>query len=308
LDSRKPILVTGSHRSGTTYVGRVISEHPSIVYIHEPFNIQWCRPGICSARFPYWFTYITEGNEALFYKHVKNTITFRYNIAEELKSLRNIEDVARMLRDYSVFFLSRLRSLRPLIKDPIAFFSAEWLASKFDMDVIVLIRHPAAFTYSLKKKNWTFNFSNFLEQPLLMKDHLYPFEKEIREYAEKEHDIIDQATLLWNIIHYMIIKYMKTHTDWIFLRHEDIARDPLGGFQIIFKKLNIEFSKYIKDVIKDYSCSTNPIEQFKGSKSLKRNSKLLISTWKYRLTVSEIDRIRSKVENISEVFYSDEDW
>lgn len=308
LNSRKPILVTGSHRSGTTYVGRMIAEHPSIAYIHEPFNIQWCHSGICSAKFPYWFTYITEKNEVVFYEHIKNTIAFRYNISEELKSVRNIKDVALMIRDYHIFTLSRFRKLRPLIKDPIALFSAEWLASKFDMDVTVLIRHPAAFTYSLKKKNWIFKFSNFLEQPLLMKDYLYPFEKEIREYAEKEHDIVDQAALLWNIIHFMIAKYMKKHADWIFLRHEDIARDPLRGFQSIFNKLDIEFSEQVRDVIKKYSCSTNPVEQSKGSKSLKRDSKSTISIWRNHLTISEIDRIRSKVENIAKIFYSDEDW
>ena len=33
------VLVTGAHRSGTTWVGRTLAHHPSCVYVHEPFNV-----------------------------------------------------------------------------------------------------------------------------------------------------------------------------------------------------------------------------------------------------------------------------
>ena len=32
----KPILVTGSHRSGSTWVGKMLATSPSVNYIHEP--------------------------------------------------------------------------------------------------------------------------------------------------------------------------------------------------------------------------------------------------------------------------------
>jgi hypothetical protein len=187
-------------------------------------------------------------------------------------------------------------------------FSTEWLASTFDMDVIVLIRHPAAFTSSLKRLNWTHPFSHFLEQPLLMRDHLSSFEAEIREYVDKEHDIIDQATLLWRLIYHMVIKYQNNHNDWIFIRHEDLSRDPLRGFQNLFNNLNLEFSEHVRETIKEYTNSTNPSEAPEKGQSLKRDSKSNILNWKSRLTVSEIERIRTQVEDISSVFYSDKDW
>jgi len=308
MKSKKPILITGSHRSGSTWVGRMIAESPSVGYIHEPFHLNH-RPGICGAKFDYWFTYIpiSGENESIVYKHIKNTIAFRYNVIEELKAIKCLKDVARMLRDYIKFSTYRFCNVRPLLKDPIAIFSAEWLASTFDMDVIVLIRHPAAFVSSVKRLNWRASFSHFLEQPLLIKDHLYPFEAEIREHVDKEHDIIDQAILLWKLIYYMVIKYKKRHSDWFFVRHEDLARDPLRGFQTLFNRLNLEFSEHVREVIKEYSNSSNPSEPFKAS-NIKRNSKTTIWNWKSRLTMSEIQRIRSKVEEISSVFYSDEDW
>jgi hypothetical protein len=35
---RHPILVTGTPRSGTTWVGKIIATSPSVGYIKEPFN------------------------------------------------------------------------------------------------------------------------------------------------------------------------------------------------------------------------------------------------------------------------------
>ncbi len=224
--SGKPILVTGSHRSGSTWVGRMIAESPAIAYIHEPFHIQH-RKGICGAEFKYWFTYISYENESVFYNDLKRTIEYAYNLSGELKAKNFRKDLWDILREYCKFLIFRTLNFRPLIKDPIAVFSAEWLASKFDMEVIVLIRHPAAFASSLKRLNWKHPFSDFLSQPLLMKDHLYPFENEIKQYSEEEYDIIDQAILLWKLIHKMIIKYKEKHNDWIFLRHEDISQNPL---------------------------------------------------------------------------------
>jgi LPS sulfotransferase NodH len=52
--NQKPILVTGSHRSGSTWVGTMLATSPSVGYVQEPFSLNH-RPGIFSAKFDYWF-------------------------------------------------------------------------------------------------------------------------------------------------------------------------------------------------------------------------------------------------------------
>lgn len=312
----KPILITGSHRSGSTWVGKMLDLSPSVGYVDEPFNPLDHRPGICSVQFAHWFYYITPENEQLFYEKIKDTVSFSYSLKEELKAIKSTKDALRMARDYINFYKYRISGARPLFKDPIAVLSAEWLASKFDMDVVVMIRHPAAFASSLKMKNWQFDFSDFLEQPLLMRDHLYPFEDEMKEHEKGKRDVIDQAILLWKIIHYMIVNYQNEHKDWIFIRHEDISREPIHEFKNLYENLGIEFSENIKECINKYSSSENPGEIPKTkpffsigrSFEFKRDSKLNIKSWKNRLTSSEMERIRSQVESISSVFYSDDDW
>lgn len=285
----------------------MIATSPQVGYIHEPFNLNH-RPGICSAKFDYWFPYISEENEHIYQEHIHRTLCFSYNLAHEAKEIKSPKDAPRLARNFVNFLKYRISNRRPLLKDPIALFSAEWLASKFKMIVVVSIRHPAAFASSLKRLNWTHPFSHFLDQPLLMRDHLFPFESEISDFVAKKRDIIDQAILLWKLIHYMIIKYKKNNPDWIFLRHEDFSRDPVHSFKNLFKDLNLEFTEHVHRLISKYSDSSNPSEALEGCQSIKRDSKSNIFNWKKRLTHSEIKRVRTKLEDISGVFYSDEDW
>ncbi len=299
----KPILLTGSHRSGSTWVGQMIAASPSIAYIHEPFNIKH-PPGICGAEFNYWFTYVCNNNESQYYQHIKNTLGFRYQVSKEIKVRSGLRSYMGMLKELFRFSKNRFLNKRPLMKDPIAVFSADWLADRFNMDVIVLIRHPAAFAGSLKKANWKHPFDHFLKQPLLMKDHLAEFEPEIKEFANHDKSTIEQATLLWNLIYHMILHYKKSHPDWIFVKHENISANPISEFEMIFRKLNLEFTPKVQRIIGEYSVAKNKEEQ----SLIKRDSKSNIWLWKERLTKDEINLIRERTDRIAKYFYSEDDW
>lgn len=281
----RPILVTGAHRSGTTWVGKMIARSSAVHYIHEPFNLE---NKAYKFRPHYWFQYITRETETPLYEHIKKLVTLKKRPLL-FSLLKNIPAKQRVL-----------------IKDPIAIFSAEWLASRFNMDVVVMIRHPAAFVSSIKGQNWLFNFNNFLAQPLLMKEHLSPFKEEIIRFTKKKYDIIDQAVLLWKSIYHTAAKYREKHKDWLFVKHEDLSADPIRGFQEIFEKLNIKYSKNIKKTIEIHSSTQNPVDG--NFDTIKRDSKANIKRWRYKLTVEEIERIKSGVEKISTRFYNDKDW
>ncbi len=316
MNTIKPILVTGSHRSGSTWVGKTISYHPAIGYIHEPFNPVFYphQAGVYTKRFDYWFTYISEENENICLTELRRSLNFSYSLSKAVQELffpkidydyDNLGEPLRILRDYVFFLKNKILGVRPLVKDPIALFSAEWMACKFNMDVIVLIRHPAAFAGSLKVANWKFPFSHLLEQPLLMRDLLAPFKAEIKKISDKEHDIIDQACLLWKILHYTIFRYQEDHKNWLFIRHEDLSQDAIAGFQRVFEHLNLDYSESIIQKITQYTRSKKELSR-KANRVM--NSKLNIKSWKNRLTPSEVKRIRNQVEDISSQFYSDLDW
>ncbi|MBI5962800.1 MAG: sulfotransferase domain-containing protein [Chloroflexi bacterium] len=309
MDSNKPILVTGSHASGTTWIGSMISFAPKVAYLHEPFNIELDRT-ICKAKFKDWFTYVCEENETEFVKPIQDMLDFHANIFDGIKESNTLKILAKQILTLARFSEYRLFNFRPLIKDPIAVLSVEWLARKFDVVPVILIRHPAAFTGSLKNNNWANHpFDDFISQPLLMRDYLAPFSDEIQLFSQKKQSVVDQAALLWNIIHHVISIYRDKHPEWLFMRHEDISRDPINQFRIIFEKLDIPFTSSIEENIKYYSENEKKKAVLKNRFSrLQRNSAKNIKSWKTRLTQDEVDRVREKVGEISSLFYSDEEW
>lgn len=298
--NKKPILVTGIHRSGSTWVGKMLGLASEIGYIHEPFNR---NSGISRDLFKTWFTYINDENEEQYRDQIENYISFKYPFLNKLKKSRSARDVGRSIRDFSRFSLNRAAGRRPLVKDPISIFSAEWLYKTFDMDVIILTRHPAAFAGSIKKAGWRSGMGNYLKQPLLIRDHLKEFEEELKIHAEKEMDLVDEAILLWNMVHSVILKYhKKQHRGWYFVKHEDISKDPVTYFEEMYNHTGLAFTGQVREKIEEYSFGGD------ASNKLKRDSKANIYSWKKRLTEEEISRVKLKTGKISGFFYSDDEW
>jgi hypothetical protein len=259
----------------------MIADSANIEYVHEPFNLNHKHQSMIA---PNWFQYISESNEIPFCDYLESLFDSKINQTRRLFSPE-----------------------KPiLIKDPIAIFSAEWLADNFDMNVIVMIRHPAAFVQSIRRLNWTHDFNHFSNQPTLIKDHLSPFYDEIERYSKKTFPLVDQGILLWKLIYYVVVKYRKSHRNWLFLRHEDLCSDPLEGFSKIFKFLGIKFSAPFKEKILIHSDTSNPLDG--NFDSIKRDSTGQIKKWKSQLSKAELNKIKASVESIAQEFYTEEDW
>lgn len=297
-----PILVTGAHASGTTFTGKMIALSPEVAYFHEPFNIVH-RPGIWAPEFRYWFTYISKENEKLYKYDIKNFLNLENHFLIEIPRCKNFRDYLRLIKYSIIKKYDKITNKRILVKDPIAIMSTEWLANTFNMDVIILIRHPLAFVGSLKNNNWKHPFDHFIKQPLLMEHYLSKFKYQIEFFAEEEQPIVEQAILLWNIIYSIVFQYYEKYKDkWLFIEHEDLSLDPINTFNMIYKKLGIKFNSRIREKIYEYT-HTN-----KSKDNFKRDSKNNIFSWKKRLTDDEIKNVKEKTKDISSFFYSDEGW
>jgi len=304
INSNKSILVTGIPRSGTSWVGRMISQAPYVRYVHEPFNISGnlCS---CGVNFNYWFQYINSENCHKYSEHLKHTIYPAYSRIGLFNTFREVIKTKR-IRSFSNYFQA-YSSRRVIVKDPLAVFSAVTLANMFDMNIVVLIRHPAAIVSSYKALNWMHPFSHFLSQPELMEEHLAPFRDEISDFAKNQYDIVDQIALLWKLVHYMIIKYQEKKSDWIYVRYKDLALEPLDGYQNIFQKIGLQFSDHIRDRIQAHSL-LKATSSDGDPYAIKQIPYQVIYKWQKTLTSDEINRIQKRVEDISTAFFSDKEW
>lgn len=308
-----PILVTGAHRSGTTFLGKMLALSPHIGEIYEPFNVKVGVHG-----FKYYNTYVKKQHkdEHVYEKVVRDVLegkaVYRRIPLTNSKEPTSLQQKIGRIIFKSGANLSYLKSKyspkvnRYLIKDPIACMSSEWLHQKFHMDVIVLVRHPAAFVASLKRLNWRFDFNHFFRQEELMADHLAPL---FQNVDTRNLSIIEEGCLLWNSIYSVLSTYTDRNPQFIVVRHEDISNDSTSEFKKLYEKLDIKFTPQIEQMIRAYTDASNPTDP-KNNKTheLKRNSKENTKRWKKILSEGEVEKIKEMTGRLAKRYYDEHEW
>jgi hypothetical protein len=303
-----PILVTGAHRTGTTWVGKMLTASGQAAYISEPLNI-WHRRGVLSAPTRYWYTYLCAENEGEYLPGLLQTLQFRYHALAELRSLRSFKDMGRMGRDWWIFFSGRVFHKRPLIKDPFAIFSAPWFFKRLSCLVVITVRHPGAFASSLKRLDWPFDLHDMLNQPWLMRDWLEPYRSEMEEMAKNPDDIIGQSCLLWRMVYQVVEQFKKEYPQFQVVRHEDLSLQPVDGYRALYTALGLSFTPQAEQAILSSSSSENPVELSKRAvHSVHLDSQANLYNWKRRLSAQEIKRVRQLTEEVAIRYYPDLDW
>jgi len=255
-----------------------------------------------AAPVPRWYAYISKENESEYLSAFQKTLSLRYGLFAEFKSLRSRRDFLRMGRDLGIFLRGRLTRQPVLLKDPFAVFSLPWFIERLNCRVVVTVRHPAAFASSLKRLNWPFDFRNLLDQPLLMRDHLEPFRADMERVAAD--DLIGQAALLWRMAYRVVHATSERFPSVIVLRHEDLSRDPLAGFARAYESLGLAYTAQVQERIGASSSSENPAELSRQKvHAVKLDSRANLDNWKKRLTADEISRIRKMTEDVAQLYY-----
>ncbi len=304
--SREPILVSGAHRSGTTWVGKMLAASGQAAYISEPLNIHH-RPGVMRRPTRYWYTYICNDNESEYLPALRETLQLRYHTWAEMRAVRSSKDLMRMARDWNTFVKGRIRQQRPLLKDPFAIFSAAWFTDRLQCQVVITVRHPAAFASSLKRLNWPFDFSHLLKQPLLMRDWLAKYRDEMERLPLD--DVIGQSGLLWSMIYSVVDHYRERYPGFQIIRHEDLSLDPLSGFKELYQALGLDFNAQAQATILQSSSTQNPKEVSpEAIHAYRLDSRANLDNWRVRLTTEEITRLRQLTGEVAAQFYPDSLW
>ena len=302
------MLVTGAHRSGTTWVGRTLCQSGELGYVHEPFNAEQAAPWFVP-RAPHWMLYVCEDNEALYLDQMRRVVELRYPLLAQTRAIRNPVELRSIAKQAALSAGHRMHRRRVLIKDPLAIFSTPWLVRRFDAHPVIVIRHPAAFASSIKRLGWRFDVRNWLDQPLLLRDLLAPFAEDIRRHEDADADLVDHAAFVWRVVHSVIDRFRREHPQWIYVRHEELADDPVRGFGELYERLQLTFGDATRRTIEVASGETNVGEVDASEIHLiRRNSRLAARTWQQRLTPDEIERVRAGVGEVGASFYEDHAW
>lgn len=243
MRTRSWIFVTGAPRSGTTFVGKVLSMPLSVDYIHEPFNPDCGIPGVDQR-----FAYVDpEDPDPEWVARVSSLMAYRVRLRtgyypEDTPGRRWIKALVGSRGP----FYYRLARLNPggrhaVVKDPIGCLLTEFLSRRFSMAPVVLIRHPAAFVSSYKRLGWTPQLRALREQSGLVSRHL----GHTGLLEETGNPLVDAARL-WAALHTVIGDQIDRNPDWIVVRHEDINREPVDTFERLYERLGLPWSPRVE--------------------------------------------------------------
>jgi hypothetical protein len=306
--SGRPILVTGSIRSGTTWVGRIMGQAPGVAVVHEPFNVDH-PTGQFAHHWRHQYTHVddgVDGAEAVA-TAMADTLAHRYRPWAHLRAFEGPLRAIGLVRDLPSWSIRRfLTRPRTIVKDPIAVFATDWLARRFDMDVVVMVRHPAAFVWSYLRIAEPDRLGDLLAQPDLMRGPLALMASSLRE-AARSSDPVLQAATLWRAVygHLAGPEQRPRHV----VVHESLCADPLGGFSDLFGRVGLAFGDRAWREVVATTSSTNPVEAPPGVlHRLHRHSAATSQVWRWRLSNREVDRIRAVTEDVACRFYPADSW
>lgn len=297
--------MTGTQRSGTTWLGNILSADPNIGYIHEPFNTTNVHLHNSPLKIPYQYinTLIDNSNNNVYSDYLdyfnNPGLRFFYNSLYPIKKI----DSRYVLPGYQNFKAGINKNVK-VIKDPFALLSCEWLHLTHQMDIVITIRHPAAFALSMKEKNWIVTPTVFQKQNSEL-SHIYTSHQDVissyLKMKDKKSDLIGSAILGWNLLHIAIDYFRDKYSNWIFVRHEDLSKNPLGSFKKIYRTLDLQY----KDVVVHKIKKSTSGHLTSGNR---RNTQSNLVKWKEQLTSKEIERIKSGTSSIWPLFYELHDW
>ena len=303
-DSRRPIVVTGCPRSGTTFVGKIIGQSPEVFYIYEPFNDEAPH----HLRLPERFIALDAENGAAHRPAIDELIALGRPVTRWGKALRGAveyragePDLAGRLAARALAYRRESfgKARRVCIKDPLAFFAAEWLADTYDAQVVVMLRHPGGVISSYLALDWPSEMRAIAGCNIPLADR--ELAREVAEFRPDERSALDGLLLQWRLFTRATLELKQRRPDWIFLIHDRLCLEPETYMRDVYARLDLPFSADIASRLQRDTTASAPADaeghvQHRHS----RDSRALVEEWRERLDPSVADRILAETGDLWE--------
>lgn len=285
------LLVTGSHRSGTSYTGAVMQASKAYYQLLEPTN-----PVYGSTMADCWFPYArSEGNGGakgpLVDSIFNRTYRYRHYIHGSLPKQALKAVLGSKASREAAFYKYIGHYFRPLlIKDPLASFLAERMARRHKTDVLICLRHPMSFFGSAKVGGHNFDFNNFLSQPDLLADFLAEEEPHLRNTAL---NYAERYGLLWRCINKVLFTFYDRHQSderWHIHKHEDMCTTPVETFGAAYTAFGLTLPEELKPRL------------------TQRARAEFVYAWQSVVDQQEMDDVARFARPLADRFYAEKSW
>jgi hypothetical protein len=239
------IFVTGMIRSGTTFLGTILSKPLSVDYIHEPFNGAYTLP----ERRRLIPQYVRAEDQSQAADRFRDSVSklFAYRIGMQFAP-NDMDSRWRKTGKFVVgsrgpFYLrlAKANMLRSsaIIKDPMAGISTEFLYREFGVKPVIIVRHPVSLAASLRRVQWFPQVHDFRLQPDLIQDYLL---NDATFLQQDWSDRLLEAMAHWRLLHRMLLRQAEKYEDWVVITHEELSADPQSVFRNLYRELDLPWS------------------------------------------------------------------
>ena len=300
--SKTSIVLTGSHRSGTTWVASVLRSAGGYILL-EPMNIGIKHPYGWPAIVDEWYPLPEQSDMNTLNFHYRRLVSLQGDWHLALRESSSLKDLARVLREYVRLVKARRNGCFPIIKDPFSLLLLNEL--EFPIRSVVLVRHPVAFVKSVLRKKWTYPLVSLKRKFDILGDRSSCANKAFSENSHRLNDPVVNAALIWLFLHEQIAGMRGSA---YLVRHEDLSIDPIINFQKLFEYLGLTMSENSMEHIKRSTRGSTVTPDSNKTHVLKRDSQKLAFSWRAQMPAEFIKTIREVAEPIASIFYSDDDW
>lgn len=295
-----PIVLTGLHRSGTTWVGQIVAAASGEPMIHEPLNLPHGMKGV-----PCWYPYHPGGTpqpaEAPNAKYMEGMLQdliqgharwVRKNPKASLyRKVGRAVFGTRAEREYRAAFRNGVPE-RLFVKDPFCLFLSPYLIEQFNAKVVITIRHPGALIVSMRRMGWSPHIESLVAQHGLLTRYLAEFDERELIGRSSDDDIFANA-IFWLAAYRFSRDIAERYPEnVIILRHEDISLRAESSLALLVAHLEIQDGLPKADAFVEKTTSGKTVVPTAGVlHDFSRDAAALAHHWKKKLPEIEKSRL-----------------
>jgi len=257
--SRRPLVVVGIPRSGTTWTMQVLQSDRSLYPLLEPDNEGTSAPAIWGKRHAGRFPALGPGDVDDAYRELWGWIlggarrSRRLGVAAQI--MRGVQPPTRtrFLQGRAVPVMRVAGAIashpgdrrnedvlgrRILVKTVHAPLAVEWLAREFDLDVLVLLRHPGNVLASWLALELNERYVRLEENELVRSRFLDRW-----GVPRPGRDPLERMVWQIGLLTTGLEEAARRHPEWVVRTHEHLCGDPTGSFRTLFDVLGLSWSE-----------------------------------------------------------------
>ena len=295
---RRRVIVSGLPRSGTSWVGRVLSFAPDVTYLREPDN----GDHVAGARDCPPYLYLPAGaDDAGYRRHLTAVLDGRvrtpFTMDEDPGPWLGRLPPGRAHRlGGTVPSLYRMRG-QLVVKLVRSNLTVEWLAEQWPQaQQVVVMRHPCGQFASWRRQGWDPQPARLLADERLVRDHLGP----VGDVIAQASTFWERAGALWGALWTVLHHQVQAHPDWHLVQHEGLCEAPADRFHRLYERVGLSWTGHVDAAVRELDAP-----QVGNDFSLRRSARTEADKWRRQLEPREIAECRRVTEAFDLPYYPD---